>query len=236
MKQTLLKNGLPFAAMFALFLIVFHSCTKQQFGISDDLQTTESIQNTNLSSAQIADTNPFKKTTGAPIEVATGNKWIENFKKLNRGMGKEYVMAVKDLQAILSNPSCVGICLYFAIDEKQQAHLLPIGVSSKGYLMKTATINTSVGSINWEMAQKWIANDPGEIDARFFGSNTFDRLFNTTNCTKIKAISALDDSKKPQLLLANASLNYQDVNMQGSTLLRYEDDSAVCPPVCPLAQ
>ncbi len=230
--KTFLLQGRPFIIIGILSLSVY-ACTK-----TEELSDTHSG---NPGKEMMASTltatkanNPFKITVGAPIEVATGNQWIENFKKVNGGLGKEYTMAGKDLQAILSDRACVGICLYFAIDENQTAHLLPIGINANGMMMKSKQINTSMEPISWETAQKWIANDLGVIDARFFGRYTFDRLFNTPNCLTIRAISALDDQKKPQLLLANAALDYSTANKQNASgWLKYEDASAVCPPICP---
>lgn len=178
--------------------------------------------------------NPFKITVGAPVDVATGNKWIENYKLQNRGLNKEYKLLAEDLKAILSNEACVGICLYFAIDENQTPHLLPIGINTEGTMINSKQINTTTGPISLETAKKWIANDPGAIDARFFGSNTFSRLFNTPNCLNIRAISAINEQQEPQLLLANAALDYSTENKQNASgWLKYEDASAVCPPICP---
>lgn len=178
------------------------------------------------------DPMPFKATVGAPVDAKIGMEWIANYQAANGGKGKEYLIPAKELQQILKDSSCVGICLYFAIDDNQQPHLLPVGVNSKGYVMKREAINTLKGQINWETAQTWMANDGGAIDARFFGRNTFSRLFNTPNCETVRAICAMDEEQQPQLLLGNAALNYA---MGGNTAYRFEDASFPCPPVCPLS-
>ncbi|MFM6976376.1 MAG: hypothetical protein ACKOW2_05980 [Sphingobacteriaceae bacterium] len=228
------------SAIYVVFIIAFlfiisYSCSK------NDLQFGTNVGNPpskNLTTSQNTLINlPFKATVGAPLELKTGIKWIANYKSLNGGKNKEHFVASKDLQAILRDPDCVGICLYFAIDDNNQELLIPIGVNSKGYLMKTSAISTLNGQISWETAQTWIANDPGLIDARFFGRNTFSRLFNTPNCQKVRAIYALDDDKKPQLLLVDAALDYNKVNFStaSSSQFRFEDASFPCPPVCPLS-
>lgn len=216
-----------------LVMLSVYACNKNEVSSSRD---TGKLAGANTTSAITATTNPFNVFVGAPVDVITGNKWIDNYKLSNRGLSKEYLMAAADLKSILSDPNCVGICLYFAIDDNQTPHLLPIGVNSKGIIMKTKQINTSLGPIYWGTALKWIANDLGAIDARFFGRNTFNRLFNTPNCLNIRAISAEDDQHKPQLLLANAAYDYYKMDSKIAGQFLYEDDSSPCPPVCGLEQ
>lgn len=193
-------------------------------------QTSSAVLSSTSNQVSVS-TSPFKPSVGAPIAAATGNQWIENFKRANQGNAKEYTLQSKELKAILNHKACVGICLYFAIDETGKPHILPVGVDQTGRIIKPNLIRTQSGAINWETAQHWIANDLDPIDARFFGRNTFDRLFSNAGCLSIRAISAVDDSQKPQLLLADASLNYSS-----SSSVRYEDASSPCPPICVLSE
>ncbi|MFM6975504.1 MAG: hypothetical protein ACKOW2_01485 [Sphingobacteriaceae bacterium] len=214
-----------------LIVVVFYSCKNSDLFNSAETTMasdgTASLSTTTL----INDTNPFKSTVGVPIQLATGIQWIENYKRENAGQGKEYILAAQDLKNILSNTDCVGICLYFALDENLSPQLLPIGINSNGHLMKTSFINTNKATISWETAQKWIANDPGEIDARFFGRNTFIRLFRDVKLSSLRAINALDELNKPQLLLINTAVNYNSKDLL-STALVFEDRSSPCPPIC----
>ncbi len=227
-----IKNILPgiYAGLTAgAMVILSYACSKNEMNFGT-VAGNPPANYTELSTSPVSTT--FNATVGAPVATAMAMQWIANFQAANDGVKKEYLIPAKNLQVILNNPDCVGISLYFALDENKQAHLLPIGVNSKGYLMKTAAINTLKGQINWETAQTWIANDPGLIDARFFGRNTFGRLFNTPNCQTIRAICATDDQGKSQLLLGNAAIDYAATN---TTAYRLEDASFLCPPVCPIA-
>lgn len=229
-----IKNILPgiYAGLTAGALVILsYACSKNEmdFGTAAGNPPANYAE---FSTSPVSTT--FNAAVGAPVATATALQWIANFQAANHGEGKEYFISAKSLQLILRDPDCVGISLYFAIDENKQAHVLPIGVNSKGYLMKTAAINTLKGQISWETAQTWIANDPGLIDARFFGKNTFSRLFNTPNCQTIRAICATDDQGKPQLLLGNAAIDYAATSSR--TLYRMEDASFPCPPVCPLSE
>ena len=232
MKKTFLKTAHVFSAAAILFFISY-SCSKQKLTSVDEPQTQESISPaTKTDAVTPREVNPFKRTVGAPIDGKTGRQWIKNFNRasLNLGIrhsGLSYVIQAEGLQAILKNSSCVGICLYYALDDSKQVHILPIGVNESGRLMKSEKINTQKGPIDWDTAQKWIANDPGAIDARFFGRNTFDRLLSDRSCRAIRATFATDAKRQPQLLLSNAAVVRVD---------RYEDASAICPPVCGLVE
>ncbi len=234
MKKPVLKTALLLTATASLFFISY-SCSKQKLTSAEQAITSENTKSVNAAPQGVNPVtpkeSPWKTTTGAPVNVQTGNKWIENFNAANRNAGKSYIIQSKDLQTILSNSSCVGICLYFAIDDTQTAHILPIGVNTNGRLMKTSSINTQKGLVDWDTAQRWIANDPGAIDARFFGRNTFTRLLSDKACLGIRAIYALDDQGKPQLLLGNAAVNYNSLSVGQ---MNYEDASRPCPPYCPL--
>lgn len=226
MISLILKTG-PF--VFAAILLVAYSCNKQEFNQSAPLR----VSGTNNSFLSI--TEAFNVSVGAPIDFKTGKQWIENFKQMNGGMGKDYTMASRDLKALLANTSCVGICFYYAKDEDSNTHLLPVGINNQGKIIKSQYLNTSKGTISWETAQKWIMNDAGMIDARFFGRNTFSRLFKNPYCTNLRAIWAADEEKRPQLLLIDAAVNYLLNDGLNSNLL-FEDRSSPCPPICGIAE
>lgn len=223
-----MKKHLPKFALLlfvAVIILTLYACNKQQ--TKTHANTFQLSTKANLTTVS----DLFNVNVGAPIKVQTGKQWIANYNKANRSIAKEYIINSQDLKKILSSNNCVGICLYFALDENEQAQLLPIGINTSGSLMKTEYVNTPSGSINWQTAQQWIANDLGAIDARFFGRNTFNRLFKDPQCTSIRAIEALDEQNKPQLLLINAAINYKDTSTQPGSLM-FEDRSNPCPPYC----
>ncbi len=223
MKKPLLKTALFLSATAALFFISY-SCSKQKLTSAEEPAATETTASVNTAPQGL---NPFKKTIGAPVDATLGRQWISNFNKASQSSGISYVIQSEGLQTILSNPACIGICMYYALDAEKQVHILPIGVNESGRLMKSEKINTQKGLIDWDTAQKWIANDPGVIDARFFGKNTFDRLCSDKSCQAIRATFATDDKRNPQLLLSNAAI-------ASEKLVNYEDNSCPCPPICPL--
>lgn len=226
MKSLITTSGYLFIG--GILLLSF-ACNKQEFN------TTTSMHLSGTTGSLTSSTTFFNPNVGAPIDFKTGKQWIENYRQMNGGMNKEYTMASRDLKALLNNTSCVGICFYYAKDEANTTHLLPIGISNQGKIIKAPYLSTANGMINWETAQKWIANDFGLIDARFFGRNTFSRLFKDPECTRLRAIWALDEANSPQLLLIDAAVNYILNDGLNDNLL-FEDRSSPCPPICGISE
>lgn len=203
--------------------VVVISCNKKQ----DILSPNQSLLSKQTEGAAIMNTkalfNPFNRSVGAPIDVATGNRWINNY---NRSIGSANqttcLVAVQQLKYILSDPTCVGIAMYYAVDPRGKYVIIPVGVTSEGRIITTTYEPTA--SFNWGIAQQWIARYNGATKAHFFGSYTFDRLFSESNNASIRAIFAINDDNKRALLLSNS------VNAE---LSKYEDRSSPCPPVCP---
>ncbi len=215
MKKPLFKATLFLAAATLVFFVLY-SCTKQP--LTPELKTKKST-------VFLPGDNPFKRTVGAPINSVLAQHWIENYNKANL-MDKNtfYEIDRKALETILSDPSCVGIGLHYAMDEDKKLHILPIGVNGDGEWIKTNAIPTEKDIIDWETAQQWIANNKGIMEWHFFGRNTFERLFSQP-CIGIWTTLALNDDKERQLLLTRKS----DEEMSPSYVEDVEDES-YCPP------
>ncbi len=193
MKKSLFKAALLLSAG-ALVFFVLYSCTKQT--------TTPELKTTNLSKTAVSlpGDNPFNATVGAPINGELALRWVENYNKAH-GTDKNtfYTMNSKDIKAILSDASAVGISFYYATDGTKM-YVLPIGINKNGEWITTTDIPTENGRIDLETAKLWIANDKGPIDGNFFGRETFDRLFSQP-CDFVCGTLALNDEGKQQLLL-----------------------------------
>ncbi|MFM6976781.1 MAG: hypothetical protein ACKOW2_08045 [Sphingobacteriaceae bacterium] len=167
---------------------------------------------------------PFNKTVGAPMDGAMGRKWIKNYRRLNNAGRLDYFLMVKDLESIWSDSSCVGICMYYAKNDRDELIILPLGINENGRIIIPNTINTENGLVDWTTAKMWMANYKGSVQAHFFGTNTFSRLTKNPECRVIRASYALDDKGNAQLLLADAAVSDPSL---------YEDASRPCPPFCP---
>ncbi len=225
-----MKIKLLFLAFFAMIAFgftacLFYACTKSQNRIDDSAALLNKQSRTGESFTSELNEPIFNASVGAPIDGSLGRRWITNFANTASGGRLEYFILVRDLQKILYQENCVGICLYYAKNNRDELVVLPIGLTEKGILLKNEFIDTEDGPINWKTAQEWISKYKGEIKARFFGRNTFERLTKNSECKVIRVSYAIDDMGKDQLLLADAGI---------SDPLVYEDASRPCPPYCPL--
>lgn len=222
MRQSSFKPVQLFAMVIVLFFIA-HACNKSPLSSTENNTTNPQNSEGKFNGiTDIAAASPFNKKVGATLDGRTGDRWIAKFLKKN-GSSQSYTLNNTYLKSILSQPGCVGISLYYAKDNNNKMHILPVGVNGTGKAIQSLSVSTMQGNISWATAKQWIAANPGAIDAHFFGSNTFDRL-NQTPCSTIKVDFALNDLDKQQLLLSNTC--------QVNFTKQYEDFSVVCPPTC----
>ena len=225
-----MKIKLLFLAFFMMIAFgftacLFYACTKNENGVNESAATQNKYSRTGEPLTIESNEPIFNTAVGAPIDGSLGRRWITNFVNTAGGGRLDYFILVKDLQKILYQENCVGICLYYAKNNKEELVVLPIGITEKGILLKNEFIDTEEGAITWTTARQWISKYKGAIKARFFGRNTFERLTMNSDCKVIRASYAIDDMGKEQLLLADAGV---------SDPLVYEDASRPCPPYCPL--
>jgi len=224
MKQLALKT-MQLSAVATILIFTASSCNKQPSYPAEDLAANKTNSPAKLTGpTDITTANPFNKRVGAPVDGRTGTRWIAKYKQVH-GESQSYILSNATLQAIISQPDCVGISLTYALDaNNSKQHIIPIGVDINGKIMKCATVSTMQGSIPWATAQQWIADDKGAINSHFTGSNTIDRL-NENPCKTIQVDYAIDDKNQQQLLLSNpCELN---------AVKKYEDQNYPCPTWCP---
>lgn len=202
--------------------LLFYACNK-----TDLLDQSNSAFFLNHEDQSLLSTSTiFNKAVGAPIDGDLGKQWIRNYNSSNPDR-MEYFISMKALEDLLIKKACVGICMYYANNDRGDLIVLPVGINEKGAAMIPIYIQTQEGEIDWPTAQKWMNNYKGTIKAHFFGSNTFDRLKNEPYLQVVRASAALDDKGVPQLLLSNAAQSDPSV---------FQDASRPCPPYCPISE
>lgn len=206
--------------LFSLFLglvnlLIIGSCQKREDTAAPQEQSALSLHPV------------FKKTVGAPISGETGRRWVANLRRKSRGEVPSFIVESEEFTALISDSSCVGICLYYIQNEAGETHLALIGVDASGTVMQKTTVATDAGAVDWTVFQAfrkaYKAANPGGIEAHFFGTKTFLRLIEEQQAAQIKATKALNDADQPQLLLSDAALTEPESS---------EDASIVCPPTC----
>lgn len=217
------------AATIAVAVIAF-SCSEQITPIrSEKSISSDDSGLPGNTAARAENVNAFNETVGAPIDLTTGEQWIDNYEQAEN-QSETYTIKASALNKILSIKNCVGVSLAYARDSKGKLHTLAIGVDRNGKQMASNKVYTQNGDIKWKTAQCWIANYTGTVSSHFFGQNTFKRLW-VNGYYDVVATFAIDDKNNPQLLLTPQIPN----NTAGKTAGKsgFEDLSSPCPPVCP---
>lgn len=76
----------------------------------------------------------FNGTEGDPLDLATAKKWTSNFRKGHENPDEilAHYFGTEIIQGILNQSGCVGIRIYYAIDDTGEKKLLLVGVDSNG--------------------------------------------------------------------------------------------------------
>ncbi len=64
------------------------------------------------------------------IDLATASKWTKNYREANPGELKAHFFGKSAFQAILNQPNCVGIRIYYALDDQGTKHLVLVGANA----------------------------------------------------------------------------------------------------------
>lgn len=77
----------------------------------------------------------FNKTVGRPIDLATAKKWAANYRASLKDPNdtRAHFFGTDIIEKILNeNPDCVGIRIYYGIDDAGKKQLMLVGTDSKG--------------------------------------------------------------------------------------------------------
>jgi hypothetical protein len=74
----------------------------------------------------------FDGTEGDPLDLETAKRWTSNYRAINSTGVQAHYFGNEIIRQLLDRPGCVGIRMYYAIDDKGERKLLLIGVDAKG--------------------------------------------------------------------------------------------------------
>jgi len=132
MKRPLISL-ITFALVFALVL----SCNEQdESPTAKDAVTSGSVsasQNRNSKNARTGEII-FDGSEGDPIDYETAKKWAANYRATleNPDDIRGHFFGFEAIQQLLNESSCVGIRIYYALDETGNKKLLLVGVDASG--------------------------------------------------------------------------------------------------------
>lgn len=69
----------------------------------------------------------FNGTEGAPIPLETASEWTANYRNSHPGETIAHFFGRDILEAILAQPECVGIRMYYALDDEGKKQLVLVG-------------------------------------------------------------------------------------------------------------
>lgn len=174
-----------------------------------------------IATATRAETALFEKNKGVRIDSATGDRWIENFARVNDAEA-HHTLNVNALIMLLTHTGCVGISFYYATDDADNLRIIPVGTATNGSMLHGVQSETTRGEVNWTTAREMIDNYTGSVRYHFFGIASFQRLL-TRDCKNVRISLAMDDANGLQLLLSDAG---------DPTPGNYESAGTMCPPHC----
>jgi hypothetical protein len=90
-----------------------------------------SAPNKSLSSARVAE-YAFNGLEGDPLALETARLWTANYKTKNPDDIQAHFFGSEIITRILSEAGCVGIRMYYAIDDNGQKQLILVGVDADG--------------------------------------------------------------------------------------------------------
>jgi hypothetical protein len=75
-----------------------------------------------------------------PISLETAKQWTANYRRQNPGEREAHFFGFEMIKLILAEKNCMGIRMYYALDEKGQKQLILVGVDAKGENLLPTTL------------------------------------------------------------------------------------------------
>lgn len=106
----------------ALSLSIFYSCEEKM---------SEEVRLPSASNARIMDYT-FDGSEGGAISLETFQKWSGNYIQENQDGTQAHFFGREIINQILAEEGCVGIRMYYALDDDGNRQILLVGVDSEG--------------------------------------------------------------------------------------------------------
>jgi|GEM_PF-1906401 len=74
----------------------------------------------------------FNGTEGDPISLTDAKQWAANYRDKNPGSTQAHFFGSAIIKQILAEPGCVGIRMYYTIDNKGQKQIVLVGADADG--------------------------------------------------------------------------------------------------------
>ena len=131
MKRT--KSFFPLMA-FALTFACVLSCNEQDEKLETKTGSALTARGRNTKGTANLRTAEYTSAVGDPIDLATAKKWTSNYRNglENPEDRLAHYFGFEIIQQILNQEGCIGIRIYYGIDDQGNKQLMLVGVDSAG--------------------------------------------------------------------------------------------------------
>ena len=85
---------------------------------------------------------------GGPISLETAQAWTANYRSKNPDQAKAHFFGFEIIKKILAQNDCIGIRMYYAIDDNGEKQIILVGVDTNGDNMIPATLELNLNDPN----------------------------------------------------------------------------------------
>src|SRR6267154_3970598 len=90
----------------------------------------------------------FDGTEGDPLSLMKAKQWAAHYRDKNPGSTQAHFFGLEIIKQILAEPGCVGIRMYYAIDDNGRKQILLVGASANGDNLLPSTSASSFASFS----------------------------------------------------------------------------------------
>jgi hypothetical protein len=122
-----MKRNTPIQ-LLVLTLALFASCEEQM----SNEKPVQFTNQKNSANERLAIDYRFDGKEGDAIDFNVARKWVNNYQEKNANGNKAHFFGYEILKEILSLEGCVGIRMYYALDDAGGRQIILVGVDEKG--------------------------------------------------------------------------------------------------------
>lgn len=124
-----MKTRSKFLQVIMVMVVFFVSCEEQ---MSDEQPVQLSQTSKSPGNERLITDYRFTGQEGDAIDYAIARKWVNNYQEKNTSGNKAHFFGYEIIKEILSLEGCVGIRMYYALDDEGGRQIILVGVDEKG--------------------------------------------------------------------------------------------------------
>lgn len=77
---------------------------------------------------------------GGPIDRAKAKRWTANYRERGRGKTNSHLFGAETVKSLLDQKDCVGLRIYYALNDEGEQQLLLVATDSEGNDLKESEV------------------------------------------------------------------------------------------------